>query len=151
MGPGAISGQACTPSPGLNNIIGSSGLGPCSLLLLTFQTDSSGQRGTSLTCWSCSHDKQAGVEHQSSACPPTAPSCGSSRREIIGLIISHYHVLTTNDKKKLRKFNDQITPEQHNDIDFHVSPASPVAGTRMLLWNTESNIIRPVPRQQIER
>lgn len=115
MGPGAISGQACTPSPRLNNIIGSSGLGPCSLLLLTFQTDSSGQRGTSLTCWSCSQDKQAGVEHQSSACPPTAPSCGSSRREIIGLIISHYHILITNDKKKLRKFNDQITPEQHNE------------------------------------
>lgn len=55
------------------------------------------------------------AEPQPPARPPAAPSCGSPTREILGLTISHDHVLTTNGEKKLRKFNDQVTPEQHNE------------------------------------
>lgn len=56
--------------------------------------------------------------HSRASAPSSSSHCHllrSPMREIVGLTISHDHVLTPNDKKKLRKFNDQVTPEQHNE------------------------------------
>lgn len=60
---------------------------------------------------------RASAPSSSSRCP----YCGSPTREIVALTVSHDHVLTANDKK-FRKFNDQVTPEQHNEYRlFHIA------------------------------
>ena len=96
-----------------------------------------------------------GCSSLSPGTPSRCPSCGSPMREIVGLTASHDHDLTANDKKRLRKFNDQVTPEQHNEYRLlHAASKAErewggytcyQAGMEAANWQIRS---RPRPRNQ---